>query len=108
MRTLLHLVAAVLLLATQVWGVSMPLPTGRCPVHNVHHGMVGQPDVLGDAPVDRSVDAVLVWNDRPASLIDWPDAVPAERRVASVTQRPAFHPRRPPPRAAATDSDLSD
>jgi hypothetical protein len=107
MRIVLHLVAAIFLLATQVWGVTVPLRSERCPIHNVHHGMVGQPDVLGDASVDRGVDVVLVWNDRPASLIERSDA-PSPLRVESVPQRPAYHPRRPPPRAVATDSDLSD
>jgi hypothetical protein len=108
MRTLLHLVAAVLLLATQVWGVTIPLRTEPAPVHTVHHSIVGQPDFLGDAPVDRGIDAVLVWNDRPATTIEWPDRIPSELRAKPVAQRPAFHPRRPPPRAVATDSDLSD
>jgi hypothetical protein len=107
MRIVLHLLASVLLLATQVWGATVPLRSERCPIHNVHHGMMGQPDVLGDAPADRSVDVVLVWNHRPASLVALPEA-PSPLRVQHVPQRPAYHPRRPPPRAVATDSDLND
>lgn len=108
MRMLLHLVAAVLLLATQVWGSCEPLvgPAG-VPSHNVHHGMVGKPDVLGDTQAKRAAGMVLVWHDRTASVSVQPPA-PSPLRPVAGSQRPAFHPRRPPPRAAATDSDLSD
>jgi hypothetical protein len=101
MRTLLHLVAAVLLLATQVWGACGVLPAA--PHQAVQHGMMGRPDVLVDVQVVGADELVLVWHDRITTLAARPSPAPSTR-PRPAAQAPTFHPRRPPPRGVATDS----
>ncbi len=104
MRTLLHLVAAVLLLATQVWGACGSLPTA--PDHALQHGVMGRPDVLLDVQVVGADELVLVWHDRITTVDSQATPAPATRPRPDSRQ-PAFHPRRPPPRAVAADSSDS-
>jgi hypothetical protein len=101
MRTLLHLVAAVLLLATQVWGACGALPATTH--HSVQHAMMGRPDVLVDVQVVGADELVLVWHDRITTVAARPPSPPSTR-PRPAAQAPTFHPRRPPPRAVASDS----
>ncbi|HEV7730512.1 MAG TPA: hypothetical protein VGR62_00055 [Candidatus Binatia bacterium] len=102
-----HPLIALLLLMTLVAGAGAFFVKVENPLPGVHPTF-GMPDVLGVAgerPEVGRADAILVLRYE-ATLGSIPISRSAEARIrlARIAQRPAFHPRRPPPRSLVTDS----
>ncbi len=107
MRKPLHLLIALILLMTQAGGAGAFCMKIENPLPGVHPTL-GMPDVLGVAaerPDTGRHDATLVVRyETSPGTIHVSRVAEVRFRTACIARRPAFHPRRPPPRALVSDS----